>query len=45
MVVRFDPRKAGFSEYHAFRPGMSLSEMILAARKRRPLPEAAGTRA
>jgi len=28
----------------AFRPGMSLGEMILAARKRRPLPEAAGAR-
>jgi hypothetical protein len=27
----------------AFRPGMSLAEMIIAARVRRPLPEAAGT--
>jgi hypothetical protein len=27
-----------------YRPGMSLAEMIIAARKRRPLPEAAGTR-
>jgi hypothetical protein len=27
----------------AFRPGMSLAETIIAARVRRPLPEAAGT--
>jgi hypothetical protein len=27
----------------SFRPGMSMAEMIIAARVRRPLPEAAGT--
>jgi hypothetical protein len=28
----------------AFRPGMSIGDMIRAARQRRPLPEAVGTR-